>query len=452
MLKRLRFQLTLLYLASSILLALLVGGGAYTLVRYYFQSTNDQALKVKIGVSLINLGIPVPKVFESALDQAGLGISGTSSPTKPTHNEAGEGLISGESDEDQFFEQQSDLADIYLLLLDIEGNMVTGFPSGSGSLPVNLEAIAVAKLNEYDIRTYTNQNGYPVRLLTYVVSLQGKTRIFQAGRFLSEQQNVLKQLMQTMIIAGGLVTVLFGVAAWLMAGRTIKPSQDAWDRQQIFVANASHELRTPLTLIHAGVELAERKSNDPEQRELLADVITDANYMKKLIEDLLLLSRLDAHSLKFDFQKISLASFIQELTRQLCLVADNQKVIIRTNLSYTTVKADPVRLRQILLIVLDNALRNSSEGQEILVETVPQQEKAIIRVIDHGKGILRKDLEKVFDRFYKVDNQSSQEYRGSGLGLSIARSLIEGQGGTITLDSQPGEWTEVKIALPLINS
>jgi len=449
MLKRLRFQLTLLYLASSVVLALLVGGGAYSLVRYYFQSTNDQALKVKIGVSIINLGIPVPVYFEGALDQAGFAYNAISTPTIPLHSETDEGILSGDSDERQFFEQQSDLADIYLLPLNIDGDLVTGFSSSSSAIPVNLEAIAAAKIKGFDIRTYTNQYGYPVRLLTYVITSNEKIQVFQAGRFLTEQQNVLKQLLQTMIITGGLVTLLFGAAAWLLAGRTIKPSQQAMEKQQTFVANASHELRAPLTLIHAGVELGLRKATDNEQRELLNDVLVDADYMKKLIEDLLLLSRLDAHSLKIDVEKIHLSEFIPDLTRQMSRLAENQNIVIDNKLTPAIVKADPVRLKQVLLVVLDNALRNSPDGGSIQIESIVQKSNCIITVTDHGQGISKKDLQKVFERFFKADDHSSQEYRGSGLGLSIARGLIEAQKGHINLTSARGKGTTVTITLPL---
>ncbi len=449
MLKRLRFQLTLLYLSSSIVLALLVGGGAYSLVRYYFQSTNDQALKVKIGVSLINLGIPIPVYFESALDQAGFASSAISTPTIPLHDETDEGILAGDSDERQFFEQQSDLADIYLLPLNIEGDLVTGFSSFTSSIPVNLEAIAAAKIKGFDFRTYTNQYGYPVRLLTYVITSNEKIQVFQAGRFLKEQQNVLKQLLQTMIITGGLVTLLFGAAAWLLAGRTIKPSQDAMEKQQTFVANASHELRAPLTLIHAGVELGLRKATDTEQRELLTDVLVDANYMKKLIEDLLLLSRLDAHSLKLDDEAIPLDKFIPDLTRQMSRLAENQHIAIENKLTPAVASADPVRLKQVLLIVLDNALRNSPVGGSIHIETKVEKSNCLILVTDHGQGISKKDLAKVFERFFKADDSSSQEYRGSGLGLSIARGLIEAQKGYISLVSEKGKGTTVTLTLPL---
>jgi signal transduction histidine kinase len=353
MLKRLRYQLTFLYLSSSIILAFLVGGGAYSLVRYYFQSTNDQALKVKIGVSLINLGIPIPVYFESALDQAGLAYNAISTPTIPLHSETDEGILAGESEEKQLFEQQSDLADIYLLPLNIEGDLVTGFSSSTNGIPVNLEAIAAAKIKGFDFRTYTNQYGYPVRLLTYIIASNEKVQVFQVGRFLSAQQQVLKQLLRTMTIAGGLVTLFFGLASWLLAGRTIRPSQEAWDKQLTFIANASHELRTPLTLIHAGVELGLRKATDSEQQLLLTDALADADYMKKLIEDLLLLSRLDAHSLKFEIEPVPLEKVITGLTRQMNYLAENQNITIENSLASMTVLADPVRLEQVLLIILD---------------------------------------------------------------------------------------------------
>jgi signal transduction histidine kinase len=445
MLKNLRLQLTVLYLLSSIVLALFVGGGAYTLVRYYFQSTNDQALKVKMGVTLMGMGIPLPADLQQAVSAAGF-TSGSSTsiilPT-PVHNE------SNESDGEHTFERESVLADIYILPLNVEGTLISGISSAGLTAPVNLDAISSAEKNGSDFRTFTNQNGVPVRLFTYVASQGSSVKVFQAGRFLTAQQTVLNQLLKTMIIAGGIVTLLFGLASWLLAGRTIKPSQEAFDKQQIFIANASHELRAPLTLIHAGVELGLRKTQDPAQRELLADVLNDANYMKKLIEDLLLLSRLDAQTLKLEIEPIQLEQFIPDLTRSMSRLAENQNIGIQNELAPICILADPMRLKQVLLIVLDNALRNSPENGMIELVTNKQDSKGVIRVTDHGLGINAKDLERVFDRFYKVDDRSSQEYRGSGLGLSIARALIEAQNGTITLSSQPGEWTTVALILPL---
>ena len=192
-----------------------------------------------------------------------------------------------------------------------------------------------------------------------------------------------------------------------------------------------------------------RKATDKGQRQLLTDVLTDSDYMKKLIEDLLLLSRLDAHSLLIEIQSIPIDQLIVDLTRQMSLLATDQNITFENTLDNITVLADPVRIKQVLLIVLDNALRNSPEGAIIEIQTKALKANAIIRVTDHGQGISRKDIQKVFDRFYKVDNRSSQEYRGSGLGLSIARSLIEAQKGHISLTSEQGKGTAVTLTLPL---
>ena len=451
MLKKLRLQLTLLYLVSSIILALLVGGGAYSLVTYYFQSSTDQALKVKMGTTLLGYGISLPADLQVAVANAGF--LPTSKPTQPSlvpttgDHELGEPFE--ESEQEQMLERESGLADIYILSLNIDGTLISSSSSSAISAPVNFEAINAAEKTGSDFRTFTNQNGIRVRLFTYVIKTEGKVQAFQAGRFLTAQQFVLSQLMKTMTIAGALVTLIFGLASWFLAGRTIKPSQDAFERQQVFIANASHELRTPLTLIHAGVELGLRKSRDKEQKLLLSDVLEDANYMKKLIEDLLLLSRLDAKSLKLDIAPVRIDQLTSDVVRSISRLAEKENIHIVSSLINLNSLVDPVRMKQVLLIVLDNALRNSPENGHIEVAVVRQKARCQLMVTDHGKGISKENLGKIFDRFYKVDDRSSQEYRGSGLGLSIARSLVEAQKGLISISSTPGEWTTVTISLPL---
>lgn len=452
MLRKLRLQLTLLYLVASVALALLVGGGAYSLVNYYFQTTNDQALKVKMGLALMDLNIPLPADLALAVQKAGFNASNIPTPQSTIVSGATSSEDNPNEDlgEGHGLERESVLADIYILPLTLNGDLVTGFNSQSNTTVVNLEAVTAARKTGSDFRTFLNQNGIKVRLFTYVISGKEQVQVFQAGRFLSSQEGVLQDLMRTMILAGGIVTLLFGVASWLLAGRTIKPSQEAWDKQQTFIANASHELRTPLTLMRAGVELGLRKAHNQEQRDLLTDVLSDADYMKKLIEDLLLMSRLDAHSLKLDLQSVPLLEFIPELTRQLSLLAENQNVTIQESLTEVSALADPVRLKQVLLIIMDNALRNSPSGGVVQIETYLQKTDVIIKVTDQGQGIRKEDLKKVFDRFYKADDRSTQEYRGTGLGLSIAKGLIEAQNGHIHLVSSQGNGTAVTLTIPAI--
>jgi signal transduction histidine kinase len=237
--------------------------------------------------------------------------------------------------------------------------------------------------------------------------------------------------------------------SWLLAGRAIKPSQLAWERQQTFVANASHELRTPLTLIHAGIEVAQRSTESPEQNQLLADALTDANYMTKLIENLLLLSRLDAHRLPLELQDIYLPDFFEGIVRQNERAAAEKQIHIQSEPEPISVVADPVQLKQILLILIDNAVRNNHPEGWVKIECGTKLNKAWIEVSDNGTGIPAEHLNKIFDRFYKVSNRSTPDYRGSGLGLSIAKGLIEIQGGEISVASEVGKGTQVKFTLPM---
>jgi signal transduction histidine kinase len=432
-------------LFASIFLSLAVGGGTYTLVNYYFRSINDQALWVKMGLQFAALDIPLPVDLYEAVKLEGLVI------TNPTSDPDNDEDDSHESSEDHYEEdedglKENELADIFVNPLSQTGTLILDISSQYSSGVVDSAAVLAAQKNGYDFRTIKTSSGVPVRLFTYVVPEGEKVQVFQIGRYLSEQQKVLRNLLNTMILVGGVVTLFFGLASWLLAGRTIKPSQLAWDKQLTFIANASHELRAPLTLIHAGVEISLRKAENPEQRELLADVLSDTNYMNKLIEDLLLLSRLDSGALKLDLQPVNLAAFAPELLRQVERFAQTRSVLITQAVSPIQISADPVRLKQILLIILDNAVRNSSSGGTVAFKVSSSAAKGLIEIEDNGPGIPAELLDKVFERFFKVDDQSSMDYHGSGLGLSIAKGLVEAQNGSVAIVSTVGIGTKVTLS------
>ena len=449
MLKQLRIRLTLLYLLAAILLALSVGGGTYSLANYYFRTTNDQALWLKMGLQFASLGIPLPVNLYGVVKQEGLVITNpTPTPLRPYSN--GDSF-EGSNDDYEHREglQESELADIYILPLTTSGELVTN-AAQTKIETADQDAIKAAIRNGYDLRTIKNAEGVSIRLLTYKVPEGEEIQILQLGRYLTTQQRVLQQLLNTMIILGGLVTLLFGLASWFLAGRTIKPSQVAWDKQLTFIANASHELRAPLTLIHAGVELGLRKAESQAQKELLSDVLTDADYMKKLIEDLLLLSRLDSNALKLNFQTLDLSIFTSDILRQAERLAKANKITLIQNLKPLRISADPIRLKQVLLVILDNALRVTPSGGNVIFEVKRHESSSEICVTDTGPGIPPDQLKKIFERFYKINDKSSLEYRGSGLGLSIAKSLVEAQNGNIEIESKVGEGARVTVRFPLV--
>jgi len=447
LLNHLRIRLVLLYLAVGIVLAIGISAGTYTLVNYYFRTTNDQALQLKMGLEFATFHLPMPVDLYTALVKAGLVSTGGDSHLLVDPNESNETGEGGTIALDRV--EISEIADIVALPLTIEGTPITGTVVTNSWLPANKDAVAAAIVNGSDYRTITLDDGTPVRLLTYRVPITNQIGIIQVGRSLKSQDAMLNELVKGILLIAAVCILFLGVMSWLIAGRSIKPTQLAWERQQTFVANASHELRSPLTLIHAGIEVAQRGTTAPEQRQLLDDVLTDANYMTRLIENLLLLSRLDAHKLALEAEAILLPEFLTEIVRQNERALVEKQVHIEQAVDPIAVYADPVRLKQILLILIDNAVRNNHPQGWVKISAGAKAGKAWIEVSDSGTGIPAEHLSKIFDRFYKVNDRSTPDYRGSGLGLSIAKGLVEAQGGEITVTSVVGSGTQVKFSLPL---
>ena len=183
---------------------------------------------------------------------------------------------------------------------------------------------------------------------------------------------------------------------------------------------------------------------------MLQDVLLDAKYMTKLIENLLLLSRIDSHKLPMEPQDIHLPDFFDEIVRQTEHIAAEKQITLKYDPSDLYVYADPIRLKQILLIFLDNAIRNTPADGEVSISCGQEHNNVWIEVKDTGIGIPQDQLEKIFDRFYKVSDRSTQDYRGSGLGLSIAKGLIEAQDGEIHITSELGQGTTIHFSLPIM--
>jgi signal transduction histidine kinase len=263
------------------------------------------------------------------------------------------------------------------------------------------------------------------------------------------QDMVLAQARTNFVLLGGLTGLLWLGLAWWLSGRSIAPAERAWEQQRIFIANASHELRTPLTLIRASVEIAQRQTINLQHRTLLADVLADCDYMNRLVEDLLTLSRLDNQRLILNPEPVHLSRFLPEIGAQVDKLAVRKEVYFSVEpgdaVGDAVVKVDPARLKQVLLILLDNAFRYTPAGGSVLLSAETVEERVNISVSDSGVGIAPEHLPHVFERFYKLDPPQDEEYRGSGLGLSIAKSLVEAQGGTIRLDSEAGKGTRAMI-------
>jgi two-component system, OmpR family, sensor kinase len=221
-----------------------------------------------------------------------------------------------------------------------------------------------------------------------------------------------------------------------------------------FVANASHELRTPLTTINLLVNSLKDFSDDKDIRdEFISDIDTETQRLISLVSDLLDLARLDGEAKnKSNMKPLDLAEFVREVVASVSSRIERQGLTMdyREGSQYLPVLANADELKQVLHNLLDNALKYTPPGGCVRVEVRGGAEEALVAVADTGCGIPGGDLEKVFERFYRVDKARSREQGGTGLGLSICRELIDRHHGEIWAESQEGKGTTIYFVLPLI--
>ena len=266
---------------------------------------------------------------------------------------------------------------------------------------------------------------------------------------------VEQSLHQTMIVlligaAAGVVLSLLG--SWFLAGKALVPIEQAYRRQQEFVADAAHELRTPLTILQTSTHLLNQHRSEPidAQGRVFDDLHEEIGRLTRLTCDLLDLARSDLGQLSLAVGRVDLEQLGEALVRRLQAVAGERQIDLRFagGRKSSVVEADSDRLQQALLILLDNALKHTPPGGAVTLTLSESGRSAILEVRDTGEGIPPEVLGHAFDRFYRGDMARSRSTGGAGLGLAIARTLVEGHSGTLTLSSIIGQGTTAAVRLP----
>jgi signal transduction histidine kinase len=379
-------------------------------------------------------------------------------------------------------------------ILSVDGTLIAS-PFGVDEDTLPLSSSGLQELQKQNVWWEIASTG-DGRLLIYHIPVIADNRVIsivQIARPLAERDRSLAGLRTTLIVAS-LLTVFtaFGIG-WVLSGITLRPIhritqtaqeianerdfsrrvnytgpndeigqlamtfnsmlsrlQESYQQvsqalkmQRDFVADVSHELRTPLTTVRGNLALLRRNPPLPpeEQSDVLDDLVDESDRLIRLVNDLLVLARADAGR-----SLLREAVPIQDVVADACNQArqlDQQREIIETSQDLT-VLGDQDALKQVLLILLDNAIKHT-QGV-IRVATVLVDSQVVISVQDQGPGFPADKLAHLFDRFYRGDVDPSVP--GYGLGLPIAKALVEGQGGLIEIESQPGSGTVVKISLP----
>jgi len=256
----------------------------------------------------------------------------------------------------------------------------------------------------------------------------------------------ISSLYKILILLIGIIPI-FGFLAYYFAGKTLKPMERALEKQKRFVSDASHELRTPLALMKSEAEVLSRSkdTSSSEYREFTNNVIQDVNYLDALTTNLLKLAKMDRlKPLKSDIS-IDIQTILNKLIQSFSSLSKEKKVEIINELPKGAIPVLGNRdlINQVLTIILDNAIKYNKRGGFIKVSSKTEKERIIIKIQDSGIGIPQKDIDQIFDRFYRASKDRNK--KGHGLGLSIAKELMYLLRGEIVLESKEEEGTAISL-------
>ncbi len=275
------------------------------------------------------------------------------------------------------------------------------------------------------------------------------------SRFIESREMAAREakarILSQLVFANLAVLVLGGGFSYFLARRTLEPIERAHTSLEQFTADASHELRTPIAAMKSEIEVAllQPKLASSEVKELLSSNLEELDRLTLLTEGLLSIARNEEKPL--DLKKQALKPIIEAALKKAQPLAAEKNIIINPDFGKkgAAVTADKHSLVESLLVLLDNAIKYSNQDATIELKARQKKDHVIISVIDHGIGIAIKDLPHVFERFYRADVSRAQTTKGHGLGLAIAKQLIERQNGTLTLTSKPNQSTTATITLPI---
>ncbi|HKV67851.1 MAG TPA: ATP-binding protein, partial [Gaiellales bacterium] len=269
--------------------------------------------------------------------------------------------------------------------------------------------------------------------------------VAQVARSMEPEEDALHGLLAFMLFGMAGSIAVAAVGGWFLAGKSLEPVAAAFERQQTFVADASHELRTPLAVIRANAEFLQQEQPGSEEA---AEILAETDRLTSLVEAMLALARGQGGASAES--RLDLGELVTSSAQALQPLAGERKVALDVSVAdHLEVRGNPDQLHQLVVILVDNALRYTPEGGRVTVDARRVDGSAVVAVSDTGIGIDPDALEHVFERFYRADEARTRAFGGSGLGLSIAEQLVTGHGGRIAAESTPGRGSTFTVSLPL---
>ncbi|WDI02895.1 HAMP domain-containing sensor histidine kinase [Paenibacillus urinalis] len=266
----------------------------------------------------------------------------------------------------------------------------------------------------------------------------------------SSQQVILTNLIYTFAIVALVMLIVIFFTSRFFANRSITPIQEAFDKQKQFIADASHELKTPLTIINTNTDVLLANSEDQirDQEKWLYYIKSETERMTRLTNDLLYLTEMDDSRAGILYTKFDMSEAVENILLTMEAVMFEKQV----HLSYEIepglqVTGASEQIKQVVMILLDNAVKYTNEGGSVTLTLKKLQQEVVLSVTNTGEGIAPEHLSRIFDRFYRTDSGRARKQGGYGLGLAIAKSIVEQHKGRIYAKSTVGESTTFYVHL-----
>jgi signal transduction histidine kinase len=275
----------------------------------------------------------------------------------------------------------------------------------------------------------------------------------QVGRSLEEFNSYLDTVKLTLALGLPIALLLITFASWWLSGLAMRPIYQSYRQIQQFTADVAHELRTPLAASGATVEsaLLMPQLDEQETRDVLRTLHRQNQRLTTLVTDLLLLARFDRQSLILQHEQCCLNDVVNDLIEEFAAMANAADVILKCNIQTDEpvfIVGDTDQIYRLVSNLIVNAIQYTSKGGRILVILDKNESCAVIMVQDTGIGIPNNELNRIFNRFYRVNNDRSRITGGSGLGLAIAQAIVQMHRAKLTVKSELGRGSTFTIQLP----
>ncbi|MBW4490074.1 MAG: HAMP domain-containing histidine kinase [Trichocoleus desertorum ATA4-8-CV12] len=307
--------------------------------------------------------------------------------------------------------------------------------------------------------TLTDEQGIRYRQVSLPLQIQNQSGGYvQVGRSLQDLDQNLVALRWTLLLGCAIALLLVALSSWWLAGLAMQPIYHSYQRMQQFTADAAHEFRTPLAAMQATIESTLRFQDKSENSTVeitggvLAVLQRQTLRLSELVKDLLLLTRIDQRKLTGKHLPCCLNDLISDLVEELAFLAVKGKVELSIQLQVPTsvyVLGDEEQLYRLGCNLINNAIQATLAGGKVTVSLNRNEQDAIIQVQDTGLGIAPADQGRIFDRFYRVEQERSRHTGGSGLGLPIALAIAQAHHGTLQVRSELGKGSTFTVRLPL---